>query len=61
MAVSPSSSSGTSSWMVVIGKVRPLTVSTGASPKWRLKRSASMVAELMISFRSGREGSRFFR
>jgi hypothetical protein len=28
----------------------------GASPKWRLKRSGSIVAEVMISLSSGRWG-----
>ena len=42
------------------GKVRPLTMITGAGP-WReakccAKRSASMVAEVTTIFRSGRRG-----
>ena len=36
---------------------RPDTITTGASPKWRLNRCGSIVAEVMISFRSGRRGS----
>ena len=53
------------------GYVRPDTSMTGAGsmrrpeagvpshvPKWRAKRSESIVAEVMMTFRSGRAGSR---
>ena len=35
---------------------RPETSTIGAPPKWRLKRAGSIVADVMISFRSFRRG-----
>src|SRR6185436_1579174 len=43
-------------YRVSTGYVRPETSTTGAPSKWRLKRSGSIVADVMISFRSGRRG-----
>jgi len=41
--------------------LRPDTLITGASPKCFEKRSVSMVAEVITTFRSGRRGSSHFR
>ncbi len=72
IASSSSSSSSASSPAVVsgryrtsTGKTRPETSMTGAGrsgvPKWRAKRSASSVAEVTITLRSGRRGRSSFR
>ena len=47
--------------MPVAAPTFPDTSTTGAPPKCLEKLSTSIVAEVMISFRSGRRGSRFFR
>ena len=43
------------------GKVRPLTSTTGAWSKCLLKRSRSMVAEVIMSFKSDRRPNNCFR
>ena len=43
------------------GYVRPLTSTIGAPPKWAANRSGSIVAEVMMSLRSGRRGSSWVR
>ncbi|MCY1450461.1 hypothetical protein D9M71_672690 [compost metagenome] len=48
-------------YQVSTGKVRPDTSMIGAPSKCLEKRSRSMVAEVMISFRSGRRCNRVFR
>ncbi len=54
----PGSAGGT---QVSTGKVRPDTSTIGASSKCLEKRSRSMVAEVMMTFRSGRRGSSGFQ
>ena len=55
-AAGRSSSSAGGSYSTSTGYVRPSTCTTGAPPKNSEKRSVSMVAELMMTLRSGRSG-----